>query len=224
MASPPLLGWCPTSPSQVLRPLPMTFSVLSAKYDFIVTFCSCLIIVSRVSPWNAFRRSWILFSVVNNLFTSSYIFLVGFFVDCMYLKWHVYSWVCVLVALSCLFLVRRYLFLLKIWFNFWASSVLWWRVAGIMFQDITTLLLDTKAFKNTIDMFVERYKNKNISVVAGWWFFSQPSVFHLSFLSLVFQFCYSRCTHRCFLNKILLVTVDTLSRTSSRYKGHRLKN
>ncbi|XP_022156477.1 adenine phosphoribosyltransferase 3-like [Momordica charantia] len=38
---------------------------------------------------------------------------------------------------------------------------------GIMFQDITTLLLDPKAFKNTIDLFVERYKGKNISVVAG---------------------------------------------------------
>lgn len=38
---------------------------------------------------------------------------------------------------------------------------------GIMFQDITTLLLDHKAFKNTIDLFVERYKDKNISVVAG---------------------------------------------------------
>ncbi|KAK6947600.1 Phosphoribosyltransferase domain [Dillenia turbinata] len=38
---------------------------------------------------------------------------------------------------------------------------------GIDFLDITTLLLDPKVFKNTIDMFVERYKNKNISVVAG---------------------------------------------------------
>ncbi|CAO2819830.1 unnamed protein product [Amaranthus hypochondriacus] len=38
---------------------------------------------------------------------------------------------------------------------------------GIMFQDITTLLLDAKAFKDTIDLFVERYKSKNISVVAG---------------------------------------------------------
>ncbi|KAF7810126.1 adenine phosphoribosyltransferase 3 [Senna tora] len=38
---------------------------------------------------------------------------------------------------------------------------------GIMFQDITTLLLDPKAFKDTIDLFVERYKGKNISVVAG---------------------------------------------------------
>lgn len=40
-------------------------------------------------------------------------------------------------------------------------------ITGIMFQDITTLLLDPKAFKNTVDMFVERYKNKNIAVVAG---------------------------------------------------------
>lgn len=38
---------------------------------------------------------------------------------------------------------------------------------GIMFQDITTLLLDPKAFKDTIDLFVKRYKNENISVVAG---------------------------------------------------------
>ncbi|XWS28237.1 hypothetical protein CRYUN_Cryun25bG0049200 [Craigia yunnanensis] len=36
---------------------------------------------------------------------------------------------------------------------------------GIMFQDITTLLLDPKAFKDTMDLFVERYKGKNISVV-----------------------------------------------------------
>ncbi|KAI3831746.1 hypothetical protein MKX03_002518 [Papaver bracteatum] len=38
---------------------------------------------------------------------------------------------------------------------------------GIMFQDITTLLLDPKAFQDTIDLFVERYKNKDITVVAG---------------------------------------------------------
>ncbi|KAK4365226.1 hypothetical protein RND71_016584 [Anisodus tanguticus] len=38
---------------------------------------------------------------------------------------------------------------------------------GIMFQDITTLLLDPKAFKDTTNLFVERYKGKNISVVAG---------------------------------------------------------
>ncbi|OVA01417.1 Phosphoribosyltransferase domain [Macleaya cordata] len=38
---------------------------------------------------------------------------------------------------------------------------------GIMFQDITTLLLDPKAFKNTVDLFVERYKGEKISVVAG---------------------------------------------------------
>ncbi|XP_068654143.1 adenine phosphoribosyltransferase 1-like [Aristolochia californica] len=38
---------------------------------------------------------------------------------------------------------------------------------GILFQDITTLLLDPKAFRDTIDLFVERYRDKNISVVAG---------------------------------------------------------
>ncbi|CAH9078195.1 unnamed protein product [Cuscuta europaea] len=38
---------------------------------------------------------------------------------------------------------------------------------GILFHDITTLLLDPKAFKDTIDLFVERYKDKNINVVAG---------------------------------------------------------
>ncbi|XP_045789561.1 adenine phosphoribosyltransferase 4-like [Trifolium pratense] len=38
---------------------------------------------------------------------------------------------------------------------------------GIMFQDITTLLLDPKAFKDTIGLFVERYRGKNISIVAG---------------------------------------------------------
>ncbi|XP_030467716.1 adenine phosphoribosyltransferase 4-like [Syzygium oleosum] len=38
---------------------------------------------------------------------------------------------------------------------------------GIMFQDITTLLLDSKAFKDAVDLFVERYKDRNISVVAG---------------------------------------------------------
>jgi adenine phosphoribosyltransferase len=36
-----------------------------------------------------------------------------------------------------------------------------------MFQDITTLLLDPKAFRDTIDLFVERYKDQKITVVAG---------------------------------------------------------
>lgn len=36
-----------------------------------------------------------------------------------------------------------------------------------MFQDITTLLLDHKAFKDTIDIFVDRYRDMHISVVAG---------------------------------------------------------
>ncbi|CAM6114021.1 unnamed protein product [Calypogeia fissa] len=38
---------------------------------------------------------------------------------------------------------------------------------GILFRDVTTLLLDHKAFQDTIDIFVERYKDKNIDVVVG---------------------------------------------------------
>lgn len=60
-----------------------------------------------------------------------------------------------------------------------------------MFQDITTLLLDPKAFKDTIDLFVERYKGQNINVIAGkfslsWIFFS-----FLFFFLLVFMLIYS---------------------------------
>lgn len=36
-----------------------------------------------------------------------------------------------------------------------------------MFHDITTLLLDHKAFKDTVDLFVERYRDMGISIVAG---------------------------------------------------------
>eukprot|EP00262_Sarcandra_glabra_P011037 TRINITY_DN26731_c0_g1_i1.p1 TRINITY_DN26731_c0_g1~~TRINITY_DN26731_c0_g1_i1.p1 ORF type:complete len:185 (-),score=35.26 TRINITY_DN26731_c0_g1_i1:167-721(-) len=38
---------------------------------------------------------------------------------------------------------------------------------GIMFQDITTLLLHPKAFKDAIDIFVDRYRDMGIAVVAG---------------------------------------------------------
>ncbi|KAL3633591.1 Adenine phosphoribosyltransferase 5 [Castilleja foliolosa] len=38
---------------------------------------------------------------------------------------------------------------------------------GIMFQDITPLFLNHKVFKDTVDIFVERYKDMSISVVAG---------------------------------------------------------
>ncbi|KAK9207894.1 hypothetical protein WN944_000243 [Citrus x changshan-huyou] len=40
-------------------------------------------------------------------------------------------------------------------------------IPGIMFQDITTLLLDHKAFKDTVDIFVDRYRDMGISVVAA---------------------------------------------------------
>ncbi|KAL5697925.1 adenine phosphoribosyltransferase [Ranunculus cassubicifolius] len=42
-----------------------------------------------------------------------------------------------------------------------------WPKPGIMFQDITTLLLDHKAFQDTVDIFVDRYRDMGIKVVAG---------------------------------------------------------
>ncbi len=38
---------------------------------------------------------------------------------------------------------------------------------GIMFRDITTLLKDADAFKETIDALVERYLNQSLDLVAG---------------------------------------------------------
>jgi adenine phosphoribosyltransferase len=38
---------------------------------------------------------------------------------------------------------------------------------GIMFRDITTLLKDTVAFKETIDALVDRYRHQSLDVVAG---------------------------------------------------------
>lgn len=52
-----------------------------------------------------------------------------------------------------------------------------------MFQDITTLLLDTEAFKDTINLFADRYKGKDISVVAGnsndWILSLSPCLFYV---------------------------------------------
>ncbi|OAO99479.1 APT3 [Arabidopsis thaliana] len=56
---------------------------------------------------------------------------------------------------------------------------------GIMFQDITTVLLDPKAFKDTIDLFVERYRDKNISVVAGKYYLSLQFIMLINFLYIV---------------------------------------
>eukprot|EP00270_Netrium_digitus_P001299 TRINITY_DN1140_c0_g1_i1.p1 TRINITY_DN1140_c0_g1~~TRINITY_DN1140_c0_g1_i1.p1 ORF type:complete len:185 (+),score=54.22 TRINITY_DN1140_c0_g1_i1:270-824(+) len=42
-----------------------------------------------------------------------------------------------------------------------------WPIKGIMFKDITTLLLDVEAFRDTIDIFVARYKDKGLTAVAG---------------------------------------------------------
>lgn len=39
--------------------------------------------------------------------------------------------------------------------------------AGIVFYDITTLLKDKDAFKHTVDLMTEKYRNKNIDKVVG---------------------------------------------------------
>lgn len=38
---------------------------------------------------------------------------------------------------------------------------------GILFWDVTTLLLDTEAFRHTVDLLAERYRGKGVDVVAG---------------------------------------------------------
>ncbi|MBD3309831.1 adenine phosphoribosyltransferase [Candidatus Woesearchaeota archaeon] len=42
-----------------------------------------------------------------------------------------------------------------------------WPKQGIMFRDITTLLKDREGYKHLMDLLVERYKDKDIDVVAG---------------------------------------------------------
>eukprot|EP00899_Mesostigma_viride_P007428 jgi/Mesvir1/16687/Mv15084-RA.1 len=42
-----------------------------------------------------------------------------------------------------------------------------WPKPGVMFRDITTLLLNPAAFKATIDLLVERYKHMKIDTIAG---------------------------------------------------------
>lgn len=40
-------------------------------------------------------------------------------------------------------------------------------IAGVLFKDITTVLMDPKLFKETIDLFVGRYKNRGIAKIAA---------------------------------------------------------
>jgi len=42
-----------------------------------------------------------------------------------------------------------------------------WPKEGVMFRDITTLLLDNEGFKRTINILTNRYKNKPIDLIAG---------------------------------------------------------
>jgi adenine phosphoribosyltransferase len=38
---------------------------------------------------------------------------------------------------------------------------------GIMFQDVTTLLLHPEAFQHSIDILYEHYKDQKVNVIAG---------------------------------------------------------
>lgn len=60
-----------------------------------------------------------------------------------------------------------------------------------MFQDITTLLLDHKAFKDTVDIFVDRYRGMNISVVAGFLLLFFLFSFSLTRWNITEKFCFS---------------------------------
>ncbi|MFX1450243.1 MAG: adenine phosphoribosyltransferase, partial [Promethearchaeota archaeon] len=42
-----------------------------------------------------------------------------------------------------------------------------WPIKGIQFKDITTILQDPKALKESIDLFVKRYKNKGIDKIVS---------------------------------------------------------
>ena len=42
-----------------------------------------------------------------------------------------------------------------------------WHIEGVMFRDITTLMEDPEAFRETCDQFYRRYKDKNIDKVVG---------------------------------------------------------
>jgi adenine phosphoribosyltransferase len=46
---------------------------------------------------------------------------------------------------------------------------------GILFWDVTTLMLDPAAFQASIDLFVERYRGMDITTVAG----TAVSMWHL---------------------------------------------
>lgn len=86
------------------------------------------------------------------------------------------------------------------------------QLVGIMFQDITTLLLDPKTFKNTVDLFVERYLGKDISVVAGV-SLDLPIFFISIFLDLANVFFFSTINPCCLS---LLVKMSSESRLRNR--------
>lgn len=72
-----------------------------------------------------------------------------------------------------------------------------------MFQDITTLLLDHSAFKDVVDIFVDRYRDMDISVVAG----------NLLYFSSTFSACTTLLEVRTIFSSLILLTIFSFIET-----------
>ena len=46
-------------------------------------------------------------------------------------------------------------------------SIPGWPIEGVIFRDLSTLMQDPEAFRNTCDVFFDRYKNMNIDKIVG---------------------------------------------------------
>ena len=49
----------------------------------------------------------------------------------------------------------------------YVRSIVDWPIPGVIFRDLTTLMSDPEAFRETCDVFYERYRDKNIDKVVG---------------------------------------------------------
>ena len=46
-------------------------------------------------------------------------------------------------------------------------SIIDWPIPGVIFRDLTTLMNDPEAFKQSCDIFYERYRGKQIDKIVG---------------------------------------------------------
>ena len=135
-------------------------------------------------------------------FFSFSLFCFVFFVLFLFLLFYFFIFVFLLITFSVNIFVCVCVCVLLCFFGFlkFLQSFLG---VGIMFQDITTLLLDHKAFKDTVDIFVDRYRDMGISVVAGSLAFS---LLNMYFISLYFSFVsISHFIHFFWLNNVLKI-------------------